>query len=76
MTAAWPARQIALDGADQGGRLHRGQQMAEEALLGGFEGRARGGLGLAVQRAAASPVMLAASIAASRLLWMMAKAPA
>jgi hypothetical protein len=38
--------QIGVDGGDQGGGFHRGQQMAEEALLGGFEGRARGGLGL------------------------------
>jgi hypothetical protein len=45
-------RQIGVDGGDQGGGFHRGQQMAEEALLGGLEGRARGGLGLAVQRAA------------------------
>ena len=43
--------QILLDRADQGRRLHRGQQMAEEALLGGFEGRAGGGLSLAVQSA-------------------------
>jgi hypothetical protein len=69
-------RQIGLDGRDQGGGLHRGQKVTEEALLGGLEGRARGGLGLAVQRAAAQPVILAASIAAARLLWMMAKAPA
>ena len=49
--------------------------MAEEALLGALEGRPGGGLGLPVQRAEL-PVMLAASIAASRWLWMMAKAPA
>ena len=35
-----------------------------------------GGFGLPVQRTGRSPVMLAASIAASRLLWMMANAPA
>jgi hypothetical protein len=75
MTAAWPAARSASMDGDQGRGFHRGQQMAEEALLGGLEGRARGGLGLPVQRAAA-PVMLAASIAAARLLWMMAKAPA
>ena len=39
--------EIALDRADQRRRLHRGEQMAEEALLGGFEGGARGGFGLA-----------------------------
>ena len=51
MTAAWPVVEIALDRADQRRRLHAGQQMAEEALLGGFEGGAGGGLGLRVQRA-------------------------
>ncbi len=30
---------VALDRADQGRRLHRGDQVREEALLGGFEGR-------------------------------------
>jgi hypothetical protein len=69
------ALQIALDRPDQRRRLHAGEQMAEEALLGALEGRAGGGLGLPVQRAV-EPVMLAASIAASRLLWMTAKAPA
>ena len=43
--------EIALDGADQRRRLHRGQQMTEEPLLGRFKGRAGGGLGLPVQRA-------------------------
>ena len=43
--------QIALDGGDQRGRLHRRDQMVEEALLGALEGRARGGFGLRVQRA-------------------------
>ena len=51
MTAAWPSAQIALDRADQRRRLHRREQMAEEALLGALEGGARGGLGLRVQRA-------------------------
>src|SRR3546814_2626012 len=44
--------QVVLERADQCRRLHRGQQMAEEALLGGFECRASGRLGLTVQRAA------------------------
>src|SRR3546814_7614424 len=35
--------QIALDGADQGRRLHAGQEMTEETLLGGFERRSGGG---------------------------------
>ena len=43
--------EIALDRADQRRRLHAGQQMAEEALLGGFEGGPRGGLRLRIQRA-------------------------
>ena len=44
--------EIALDGGDQRGRLHRRDQMIEETLLGALESRARGGFGLAVQRAA------------------------
>ena len=47
--------QIGVDSGDQGGGFHGGQQMAEEALLGGLEGRARGGLGLPVQRAGIPP---------------------
>ena len=43
--------QIALDRADQRGRLHRGDEVIEEALLGALEGGARGGLRLRVQRA-------------------------
>ncbi len=43
--------EVGLDRPDQGRRLHAGQEMAEEALLGALEGRARGGLGLPVQRA-------------------------
>ena len=46
------SRQIALDGGDQRGRLHRRDQMVEETLLGALEGRPRGGFGLRVQRAA------------------------
>ena len=42
--------EIALDRGDQRRRLHRRNEMIEEALLGAFEGRARGRLGLAVQR--------------------------
>ena len=42
---------IALDGRDQRRRLHRRDEVIEEALLGALEGRARGGLGLRVQRA-------------------------
>ena len=44
--------EIALDRGDQRRRLHRRDEMIEEALLGALEGRARGGLGLGVQRAA------------------------
>ena len=51
MTAAWPASRSRSIGRDQRRRLHRGDQMVEEALLGALEGRARGGLGLRVQRA-------------------------
>ena len=40
--------EIARDRGDQGRAFHRRQQMIEEALLVGFEGRARGGLGVAV----------------------------
>ena len=42
---------IVLDRADQRWRLHRGQEMAEEALLGAFEGRSGRGLCLSIQRA-------------------------
>src|SRR5882672_6573338 len=42
--------EIVLDRADQRGRLHRGQEVAEEALLGALEGGTRGGLGLRVER--------------------------
>ncbi len=35
-------RQVLLDRPDQGRRLHRGQEMAEEALLGALEGRTGG----------------------------------
>ena len=41
----------ALDRADQGRRLHRRDQVIEEALLGALEGRARGRFGLGVQGA-------------------------
>ena len=51
MTAAWPASRSAAIDRDQGRRLHAGEQMAEEALLGALESRAGGGLGLPVQRA-------------------------
>ena len=50
MTAAWPAVKIALDRGDQRRRLHRGDQVVEEALLGALERRARRRLGLAVER--------------------------
>src|SRR5579875_3300521 len=43
--------EIALDRADQGRRLHAGEQVPEEALLRALERRSRGGFGLAVQRA-------------------------
>ena len=42
---------IALDGSDQRRRLHRRDEVVEEALLGALEGGARGRLGLRVQRA-------------------------
>ena len=42
--------EIALDRGDQRRGLHRGDEVIEEALLGAFEGRAGGRLGLAVQR--------------------------
>ena len=41
--------EIALDRFDQRRGLHRGDQVREEALLRGFEGRARGGLRLRIQ---------------------------
>ena len=42
--------EIGLDGADQRGALHAGQQMVEEALLGALEGAERCRLGVPVQR--------------------------
>ena len=42
--------EIGLDGADQRGALHAGQQMAEEALLGALEGGQCRRLGIPVQR--------------------------
>ena len=45
-----PLLHVRLDGADQRGALHRGQQVAEEALLGALEGRQRGGLRVPVER--------------------------
>ena len=68
--------EIALDRADQRRRLHRGDEMIEEALLGAFEGRAGGGLGLGVQRAGLAGDVGGLACAASRLLWMIWKAPA
>ena len=44
--------EIARDRGDQGRAFHRRQQMIEEALLVRFEGRARGGFGVAVVGAA------------------------
>ena len=44
-----PRFEVRLDGADQRGALHRGQQVPEEALLGALEGRERGGLGVLVE---------------------------
>ena len=46
-----PCRQVRLDGADQRGAFHGGDEMIEEALLVALEGRARGGFRLGVQRA-------------------------
>ena len=48
--AGVPRGKIALDRRDQRRRLHRGDEVIEKALLGAFERRSRGGLGLAVQR--------------------------
>ena len=42
--------QIEFNRRDQRRRLHRRDQMAEEALLRAFERRARGGLGLSIER--------------------------
>ena len=43
--------EVSLHAGDDARRLHRGDQMVEEALLGAFERRARGRFGLAVERA-------------------------
>ena len=43
--------EIPVDRGDQRRRLHRGDKMTEEALLGALERRQRSGHGLAVQRA-------------------------
>ena len=51
MTAAWPAPRSRSTDSDQRRRLHRRDEVIEEALLGALERRARGGLGLRVQRA-------------------------
>ena len=51
MTAAWPAVRSRSIGGDQRGRLHRRDEVIEEALLGALESRPRGGFGLGVQRA-------------------------
>ena len=45
-----PGIEIGLDGADQRGTLHPGQEMAEELLLGALEGGERRRLGVPVQR--------------------------
>ncbi len=42
--------EIARDARDRARRLHRGDEVIEEALLRALEGRARGGLGLWVER--------------------------
>ena len=42
--------QIAINGFDQRRRLHRGDQVIEETLLGALESGTRGGFGLGVQR--------------------------
>ena len=42
--------EILVDGPDQRRRLHRRDEVREEALLGGFKGGTRRGLGLRVQR--------------------------
>ncbi len=53
-----PFGEVPLDRADQRRRFHRGEEMAEEALLGALEGGARRGLRLAIQRPA-SPSLTA-----------------
>ena len=67
--------QIALDGRDQRWRLHRRDEMVEEALLGALEGERAADLACAFSVPVA-PVMFAARMAALRLLWMILKAPA
>lgn len=52
MTAECPASRSASMEAISVGVFIEVRRLAEEALLGGLEGRTRGGLGLAVQRAA------------------------
>ncbi|OAF07695.1 hypothetical protein AXW67_29520 [Bradyrhizobium neotropicale] len=66
---------IALDRADQRRRLHRGQQVPEEALLRAFEADRAADLACPFS-VPVSPMMLTARIAASRLLWMMLNASA
>ncbi|ARU03147.1 hypothetical protein LOKVESSMR4R_03924 (plasmid) [Yoonia vestfoldensis] len=46
-----PCCKVRLDGADQRGTFHGGDEMVEEALLVALEGRTRGGFRLGVQRA-------------------------
>ena len=42
--------EVAVDGGNQRRRFHRRDQMTEEALFRALESRARGGLGLSVER--------------------------
>src|SRR3546814_3174904 len=44
--------EVAIDGGEQRRRLHRRDEVVEEALLGALERRARGGLRMTVQGAA------------------------
>jgi len=46
-----PGHEVLLDRADERGRLHAGQEVAEEALSRALEGRAGGGFRLRVQGA-------------------------
>ena len=47
--AGAPLFEVGVDGAEERRALHGGEEVSEEALLGGLEGRDRGGLGVAVE---------------------------
>ena len=68
--------EVRLDGADQRGALHGGEQVAEEALLGALEGAERGRLRVLVERADSPSTMPVAFSASWMFWWMILKAPA